>query len=148
MRVPDSDLTYDGDGVWRLAGKPFTGVSYEEHDGRLVCEMSFQDGMETGPTREWYPSGQLRIEQNLRGGAGHGWYREWHDNGQLKREAFYENAILILDSEWDAAGSQTTRFTIGPTDPWWPSIAKYRQLYGNYGLSDAPEILSRLPAPT
>jgi hypothetical protein len=65
-RVPDDQLHYDENLIYTYRGERFTGVGYEDVPGRGLEEISYVDGLQEGPARDWYPSGQLRGETMFR----------------------------------------------------------------------------------
>jgi antitoxin component YwqK of YwqJK toxin-antitoxin module len=63
--VPDALLDFDENLVCTYEGERFTGVGYKDVPGYAVSEISHVDGLQEGPAREWYPSGQLKAETML-----------------------------------------------------------------------------------
>ncbi len=119
IRVDFDELDLSEDGHLNLlSGKPFTGMAYERSlDGTMVCEVTFVKGVETGVTRDWYPSGQLAVEEDYLNGVRHGLSVQWHPNGRLKSEAQYECSILVKEETWDTAGRAKSKFEIQRGDP-------------------------------
>src|ERR1044072_575126 len=117
IRVPDAELEYDADYVYRIAGAPFTGIAYDDAPGRGRSEVSFRDGLQEGPARHWYPSGQLRAESNIKDNVLHGRVMELTEDGRLVFDARYEHGIVMSSVRRDAAGRVVERFEIDPEGP-------------------------------
>ncbi len=90
-------------------GRPFTGEVEERSGGVVISLDSYVDGLQDGPSREWYKDGTLRSEATVRKGRPVGVAREWHPNGTLASEqVFAENGLTMLqDFHWDENGQPT-----------------------------------------
>ncbi|MET7609208.1 toxin-antitoxin system YwqK family antitoxin [Streptomyces avermitilis] len=110
-RIDIDDPEVDMDMGQRLIyrGELFTGEVVEYQRGALVSLNTYKDGVEDGPTREWYMDGTLRSEGTARGGRPVGITRDWHPNGTLAAEReFAEDGLTMLsDREWDETGQPT-----------------------------------------
>ena len=112
-------------------GKLFTGIAYElseREPGKLICEISYIDGIQEGLSRDWYLSGQLQTEDYYHHGSKHGSYREWFENGQLKSEGEYELSIPIFLKEWDAEGNLIKDFRISEDSSYYERLTIYREI--------------------
>jgi hypothetical protein len=58
-------------------------------------EVSYRDGVQSGPARDWYPSGSLKGESWFVEGVLHGAAREYDESGVLVEESLYAYGILI-----------------------------------------------------
>ncbi|WP_136707797.1 hypothetical protein [Agromyces sp. H66] len=102
--VKDSELDYDSDLVCTLDGVPFTGTAVEESVlGK--SEITFKDGLQEGPARDWYPSGVLKGESQFIQGALHGTVREFRPDGALAETSQYEYGIRVLRHTFGTDGS-------------------------------------------
>lgn len=62
--VSIEDLDYSDGDLYFHDGFPFTGVAFaEDEDGR--AEMSYYEGVQDGPMREWYEGGQIKVERSF-----------------------------------------------------------------------------------
>jgi hypothetical protein len=59
------------------------GSSEAWHEGKKIREGRFQDDLEEGTWRYWYPDGSLQIEGTYKSGSLHGRWVEWHEDGQV-----------------------------------------------------------------
>ncbi|MDK0522369.1 hypothetical protein [Streptomyces sp. ML-6] len=110
-RIDIDDPEVDMDQGQRLLyrGELFTG-EVEEHLGdALVSLDSYVEGVQHGPSREWYKDGTLRSEATARTGLPVGTSREWHPNGVLAAEVeFSENGMtMVAERRWDEEGRPT-----------------------------------------
>lgn len=104
VRVPDSELEYDSDIVYFHNGAAFTGVAYEEDPDRGRSEISYLEGMQHGPARDWYSSGKLKAESYYHENVRHGMDREFDEDGNLTSESKFEYGILVYKIKKDAEG--------------------------------------------
>lgn len=90
-------------------GEPFTGEVTEHLGGKLVSLDVYVEGVQSGPSREWYKDGALRSEGTVRDGLPRGEFREWHPNGTLaSRKVFADDGLTLCeDHQWDESGRQT-----------------------------------------
>ena len=128
LRVEHSDLDYDSDLIFTYQGQLFTGVAYEDVPGKWLSEVSYRDGMQEGPARDWYPSGVLKGESHYRENALHGTSREFDESGRLVSEKTYEYGILVSRKELDTSGHVTDSFEITPDHQHYARLERYRQV--------------------
>jgi antitoxin component YwqK of YwqJK toxin-antitoxin module len=129
-RVPDSELDFDDELIYRWRGSLFTGIGYEDTPGGGVSEINYRYGVQEGPARDWYPSGTLQAESHFRENVPHGVAREYAEDGTLIQEAFHEYGILIERREISAAGEMVTTFLIDPDSSTYPMLERYRREKG------------------
>lgn len=67
-------------------------VAYNE-DGSIASEVHFQDGVETGPCRDYHPNGKLAAEGSYLDGKEHGLWKFWNSDGELEQEVEYLNGV-------------------------------------------------------
>jgi hypothetical protein len=111
-RVPDSELDFDEELIYRHNGILFTGIGYDEMPGKGLSEVSYRDGMQDGVARDWYPSGKVKGESHFRENSLHGLKREFDDSGNLISESVYEYDILVNFVKRDASGQVIDSFHI------------------------------------
>ncbi|MFJ2645105.1 toxin-antitoxin system YwqK family antitoxin [Streptomyces sp. NPDC087511] len=77
--------------------------------GALVSLVTYRNGIEDGPSKEWHVEGTLRSDGVLRGGFPVGESKDWHPDGQLAtRVLMSENGLRQLEiTEWDDKGNLT-----------------------------------------
>ncbi|MCW1968986.1 MAG: hypothetical protein KIH69_012820 [Anaerolineae bacterium] len=81
-------------------GQPFTGIAFEQANGRLVCETTFFEGLEHGVRRSYYDSGKIEIEDYCKLGALHGKFSYFYPSGELKENGVYEYGIMLAKQCW------------------------------------------------
>ncbi|MEU9322185.1 hypothetical protein [Streptomyces sp. NPDC048295] len=107
--IDDPELEMDEGEVVFRRGERFTGEVVEHQQGALVSLVTYEDGVEDGPSREWYMDGTLRSDGVLRGGFPVGECRDWHPNGRpAARVLLSANGLRQLEiTEWDDEGNLT-----------------------------------------
>ena len=103
-RVPDELLDYDEELFYTYNGESFTGVGYADVPGHGLSEISYVDGAQDGPARDWYPSGQLKYEADYKLNTRHGITREFREEGSLASEMTYDHGVLIRSVKYDGQG--------------------------------------------
>ncbi|WP_039941612.1 toxin-antitoxin system YwqK family antitoxin [Streptomyces himastatinicus] len=104
---PEVDMDYGQRLLYQ--GELFTGEVEERLGDAVVSLDAYVDGIQHGPSREWYMDGTLRSEGTAHMGCPVGVSRTWHPNGTLASERlFTENGQAILeDLQWDEEGQPT-----------------------------------------
>lgn len=102
--VEDADDPY-GDALYQ--GKLFSGIAFEmDPVTRSLRSLSGYDcGKYSGPSREWYPNGQIAVEDYYKYGGHHGPQREWYPDGRLRRAAYVDCGVLVWRKVWDESGT-------------------------------------------
>jgi antitoxin component YwqK of YwqJK toxin-antitoxin module len=103
LRVPDRELDFDSELVYRWNGRLFTGIGFEHEPDGSVSEISYVDGWQHGVSRDWYPSGALRSESAFYANCLHGWSREYDESGSVRAETLYEYGIATVSARQAAA---------------------------------------------
>jgi hypothetical protein len=128
-RVDIDELEVPDGSTHLLNGKPFTGVGYENDlDGRLVSEISFVDGIQTGPARDFDPQGNVVLEENYRGGQKHGRSRRWTSDGVLVADELYEFSTVVSGTYWDDLGKPTGTFELSKDSPRFKRLEELRRI--------------------
>jgi hypothetical protein len=120
VRLPDAALDFDSNLVSSVDGLPFTGVGYEDVPSRGLSEVTYRNGLQDGPARDWYPSGALKGESQFRENVLHGVLRELGPDGTVLLESRYEYGILISSVQRDVSGNVIESFEI---DRAWANFA-------------------------
>jgi uncharacterized protein YjbI with pentapeptide repeats len=110
-RIAVEDPEVDMDDAHRLLyrGELFTGEVTEHLGDQLVSLDVYVEGVQNGPSREWYKDGTLRSEGVVYKSLARGESREWHPNGRLgSRRVFSDDGLTLLeDDAWDEDGRPT-----------------------------------------
>ncbi|WP_329410129.1 hypothetical protein OG802_12725 [Streptomyces sp. NBC_00704] len=110
-RVAIEDPEVDMDDAQRLLyrGELFTGEVTEYLGDKLVSLDEYVDGVQHGPSLEWYKDGTLRSESMVRKGLACGESKEWNSNGTLASlRVFDDDGLTLRESyEWDEDGRPT-----------------------------------------
>lgn len=110
-RIDVDDPEVDMDDAHRLLhrGRLFTGEVTEHLGGKLVSLDVYVDGVQSGPSWEWYQDGTLRSEGTVYKSLARGEAREWHPNGRLgSRKVFSDDGLTLLENyAWDEDGRPT-----------------------------------------
>jgi hypothetical protein len=126
-RVPNSELDFDAELTYRWHDALFTGIGYEESpDGRL-SEISYRNGMQEGPARDWDSAGNLKVESNFRENILHGLSRIYAADGTLTEEVAYEYGIIVEQREQNSLGKLVTAFIVTPESQLYALLERYRR---------------------
>lgn len=129
-KVPDSELEYDDELIYRWHGALFTGVGFDEDEDGGRSEISYSYGVQDGPARDWYPSGVLKGESWFRDNVKHGVEREYDESGDLSCETYFEYGIMVAKSERSDAGQMAVTFRIDPSSHNYAILERYRREKG------------------
>ncbi|HKK76168.1 MAG TPA: hypothetical protein VJ953_13900 [Saprospiraceae bacterium] len=108
-------------------GTPFSGIVFEKKINGGWDEVMMINGLETGISREWYPSGILRSEKHMENNYVHGVFWEWNEYGELTEESLYEFGIKVQSSKFGNNGERTEVFKIDSSDPNYENLMLYRK---------------------
>ena len=110
--------------------KPFTGIALEiSANANLIAEVSFKDGIKDGPSKYWYPSGQIEKDFYFKNGVGHGHMKEWYENGQLKEESIIELGVILWRNLWDEKGQLIEEYKLKEEDQLYEILLIRRKNY-------------------
>jgi hypothetical protein len=129
-RVPDSELDFDADLIYRWRGKLFTGVGFEIDAAGGLSEVRYRFGVQEGVARDWYPSGVLKGESYFHDNVNHGATREFAEDGSLIIECLYEYGILVERRERNKDGELAATFTIDAHGTTYSMLERYRREKG------------------
>jgi antitoxin component YwqK of YwqJK toxin-antitoxin module len=107
-RVNREQTTSDTEDGWmvRVDGVPFTGEVVDTEDGRVVAVTGYQDGLEHGPSVEYFADGSKEVEGQSAGGYAVGEWREWYPGGRLKSYKVLDRWGDLRKSQlWDVDGA-------------------------------------------
>lgn len=117
LRVPDELLDYNEELFYTYNGESFTGIGYADVPGHGLSEISYVDGAQDGPARDWYPSGQLKYEANYKKNTRHGNTREFREDGSLFSETVYDHGVLVQSVTYDSQGKVVDHYEVSEGDP-------------------------------
>lgn len=127
LRVNTDLIEFTEDYVYLLDGKPFTGVGYETNDdGAIISEMEFQNGMQHGTTRGFYPTGQIKREAQYQHNTLDGLVRDWDETGVLEREDEYERGVCVRRKSRDSSGQLSVCYQLDENDPQFTTLQLLR----------------------
>lgn len=89
--MPDAELEFGADLVMHYRGEPFTGVSYGVMEDGTRSELTYVNGLQEGPARDWDASGRLRVEESWRANVRHGPSRTYDESGAVISEEWWDN---------------------------------------------------------
>jgi antitoxin component YwqK of YwqJK toxin-antitoxin module len=127
VRVPDHEIEFDSELVYRWKGAKFTGIAYERSEDGVVSEVRFLDGVQEGTSRDISATGSVLAEANYRNNALHGWSRDYGEDGAVAREAYFEYGILVRSAEYDDSGDAVASFEIDPTGNTYALLQRLRR---------------------
>jgi len=102
LRVPDSELEFGPDLVMHYRGQPFTGIAFDVVADGTRSELSYVDGLQHGPARDWDASGRLRAEDFWRTNVRHGVSRTYDENGAVISEQWWDHDTRVNAPPSDA----------------------------------------------
>jgi antitoxin component YwqK of YwqJK toxin-antitoxin module len=119
VRVPRSSVELKDEGLClKTGGGPFTGVMFDQSEGKLLAEIPVKNGLVHGVARGWHDNGQLEVEEPFEDGYSHGLRTRWHPNGQKRSEANIKQGKLEgLFTEWNPDGSLKSSLTLHNGQP-------------------------------
>ncbi|MGW8554129.1 toxin-antitoxin system YwqK family antitoxin [Streptomyces tubercidicus] len=109
MLVEHEDTYLDDDMRVHYEGELLTGeVIHRDGTGRMVAQISYVEGVPSGPQAEWHSDGSKKNEGQTRYGLAIGEWRKWYPNGQLAAHSvFSSEGCLKSRKEWDEEGRLT-----------------------------------------
>ena len=126
MRVSFEKLDYI-DGLNVLEGVPFSGVVYEKDQDGGWDEISIIEGVESGISREWYPSGILKLERHMENNLIHGMKWEWDEVGNLLSESIFEYGIMVTSFKITKWGEKKKVYQINEGNPNYNNLLLFRK---------------------
>lgn len=109
MRIDYEDSYLDDDMRVHYEDELFTGeVVHRDSAGRVIAEISYVEGVPSGPQAEWYSDGTKKNEGQATFGLAVGDWRKWHPNGQLaEHSVFSPQGRRTHRRRWDKDGNLT-----------------------------------------
>ena len=106
-RVDFDDVVTEDDLKVTLDGRAFTGEVVERaRSGQVVALTTYSNGIEDGPSAEWYPSGERKATGSVSWRMAVGVHVEWHRNGRLAaQDEFDDRGGHLSLRRWDESGT-------------------------------------------
>ncbi len=105
MRINSDDVEWDESGRALVGNSYITGEVVEyDADGKLIARITYRNGWQDGPERQYYPDGSLKSEGFWVYGGRRGRRLFWHPNGQLADELEYDRGQVVRIGRWDEKG--------------------------------------------
>jgi antitoxin component YwqK of YwqJK toxin-antitoxin module len=83
------------------------GIPYYKTEEQVVYENISNIPSYTGPCKNWYINGQIKIDTTYEDGQYNGPYKKWYENGQIEIDTAYINGHLIGEyKKWYQNGIQ------------------------------------------
>ncbi|MEU7771827.1 hypothetical protein AB0C44_10970 [Micromonospora taraxaci] len=107
MRVDYDDVATEDDLRVTYQGELFTGEVVERSpQGQVIALTTYFEGMEDGPSADWYPTGERKAEGSARYGTAVGVHEEWHRNGNpASRVEFDDQGRMLSRQRWAEDGT-------------------------------------------
>jgi antitoxin component YwqK of YwqJK toxin-antitoxin module len=107
MQVNYDDIELDESDRAYLNDEPYTGEVIETTStGQVVGLTTYYNGVEDGPSAEWYPTGERKAAGTITWGLPTGTHEEWHRNGTLATHStFDDKGHLLTRRRWDENGT-------------------------------------------
>ncbi|GAA2597966.1 toxin-antitoxin system YwqK family antitoxin [Streptomyces tubercidicus] len=106
MLVEYEDTYLDDDFRVHYEDELLTGeVVHRDGTGRVVAQISYVEGVPSGPQAEWYSDGSKKNEGQTRYGLAIGEWRQWYPNGQLAEHSVFNlQGRRVRRQRWDQDG--------------------------------------------
>lgn len=105
-RIDIEDLDYSDSHLYCYRGEEFTGIAEERTaSGRLVCEVSYRDGVERGPMKGWHANGQLSLEYHYGELGEISTFKEWYEDGSPKLDKTVQHGKALKVRRWSPQGA-------------------------------------------
>lgn len=76
--------------------QPFTGEAIERGlTGKITTQTHYKNGLQNGPSKNYFSNGQLLISANYKDGKLNGPYKSYYENGKLQMEATYKDDKIV-----------------------------------------------------
>ncbi|MEM9480775.1 MAG: hypothetical protein AAGA58_14060 [Verrucomicrobiota bacterium] len=85
--------------LYTFEDKPYTGKAERREGESLLASYTIRDGQFDGPTREYYPSGQIKVSTNFKEGKRNGPNVYFNEDGSTLKSQVYEMDVLVKSSD-------------------------------------------------
>lgn len=113
--------------VFYQNGQPYTGIVYEEFQGRVDLEYEVVNGTKQGRETEFYPNGTIQSVSHYADNVLDGELINYYENGAVEERAIFEKGVCIQSVSYDEAGPVIERFTISKESAEYPWLNYLRQ---------------------
>jgi hypothetical protein len=129
-RIPSELLDFDNDQVFHFQGAPFTGIAVADEPDGGRSEIRYENGLQEGPARDWYPSRAIKCEAPYRQGVVHGVQRRYREDGSVVSEDICEYGVRVRSLIFDESGHQTETFALTPDSINYQVLRELRSRFG------------------
>ncbi len=112
--------------VFYQNGQPYTGIVYEEFQGRVDLEYEVNNGVKQGRETEFYPNGTIQSVSHYADNVLEGELINYYENGAVEEKAIFEKGVCIQSVSYDEAGP-IENFTISKESAEYPWLNYLRQ---------------------
>lgn len=113
--------------VFYQNGQPYTGIVYEEFQGRINLEYEVNNGVKQGRETEFYPNGTIQSVSHYADNVLDGELINYYENGAVEERAIFEKGVCIQSDSYDEAGPVIENFTISKESAEYPWLNYLRQ---------------------
>ncbi|MEM0896389.1 MAG: hypothetical protein AAGJ79_05835 [Verrucomicrobiota bacterium] len=96
--VPYEDLGWKKN-LYTHEDAPYTGKAEKREGEALLASYTIREGQFDGPTREYYPSGQIKVSTNFKEGKRNGPNIYYNEDGSTLKSQIYEMDVLVKSSD-------------------------------------------------
>ncbi|WLD11700.1 toxin-antitoxin system YwqK family antitoxin [Planctellipticum variicoloris] len=94
MPVDWDDLVSEIDSTYSHEGKPFQGQAVvRRENGSIESEVSFENGVKSGPFVDYYPNGRIECRGAMNGNVYDGEIEYLNEDGTLNKSETYDLGI-------------------------------------------------------
>jgi antitoxin component YwqK of YwqJK toxin-antitoxin module len=116
--------------IYYQNGKPYTGLVYEELQGRIDLEYEVVNGVKQGVEIEYYPNGRVQSISHYVNNVLNGLLVNYYESGIIEEKAMFEKGVCIHSTAYDEAGQITEENTISEESPEYSWLTYLRQKSG------------------
>jgi len=142
LRVELETLDYSDLQEALFNGKPFTGVAYSKDGSEIdaiTYEVTFVDGIENGPYKSWYSTGELQAEGSRNWGAEDSRYLRYFVDGRINMDAVYYRGRTLVEKIYNEQGVLVKKYEgdfslTGTSIEYFPSGKEKLKMYKEFGI--------------
>ena len=116
--------------VYYQNGEPYTGIVYEDFQGRIDLEYEVVGGIKQGTETEYYPNGKIQSISRYAGNVLDGPLTNYYESGAIEERVVFEKDVCIHSVSYDEAGRVTEEHSISEDSPEYPWLTYLRQRSG------------------
>ena len=113
--------------VFYQNGRPYTGLVYEEFQGRVDLEYEVVNGVKQGKEIEYYPNGTIQSVSHYVDNVLEGELINYYESGAIEEKALFEKGVCTQSVSYDETGPVIKNFTISKESAEYPWLTYLRQ---------------------